>query len=318
VNRHACESLGYREDELIGKLPTFIDPDITPALFAHRRDRLAAGESISFDALHSRKDGSTFPVGVRIRPFWVEGKRFALSLAHDISDRVAAQDALRQYADTLRDLSRRIVHVQEEERCHIARELHDEIGQTLSIVSVNLQSIQGDCNPSLGQRLSDCITIVNQAIEQVRSLSLDLRPPMLDDLGLVATLRWCAERVAAGAGFNLHFGHRPSGVVLSPEVSIACYRLAQEALNNVVKHARATNVWLMLQESDYELTVSIRDDGVGFDLLEMRRQTAQHPTLGLRSMEERAHLLGGRLWIESKRNQGTTVTATLPLSSGAY
>ena len=154
-------------------------------------------------------------------------------------ERQRAEEDLRDSVARLQVLSRRVVEVQEEERRHLARELHDEIGQVLSAISVNLHAVKGVCDAAAGPRIEESIHIVDQATQQVRNLSLDLRPSMLDDLGLVATLRWYADRQAQRAGFAVHFAVESSGARLPAELTIACFRVVQEALTNVVRHARA-------------------------------------------------------------------------------
>ena len=177
--------------------------------------RLAKGETIAFDARRRRKDGSTFPVEVRIRPFEVDGHVYKLSLAHDITERTKTEEALRNYAKQLHDLSRRMIDVQEEERRHLARELHDEIGQILTTISVNLHALNVVFDAANRPRLEESISIVDRAIHQVHDLSLDLRPSMLDDLGLVSTIRWFADRQAQRAGLELSLSRiRPVFVCL--------------------------------------------------------------------------------------------------------
>jgi two-component system sensor histidine kinase UhpB len=236
--------------------------------------------------------------------------------AQDVTETRKAEQALQEYAARLKTLSRRVVEVQEEERRHLARELHDEIGQVLSAVSVNLQSLKGVCDSAAAPRLEESIKVVDDAIQQVRNLSLDLRPSMLDDLGLVSTLRWYADRQARRAGFTLHLSVDSAGCRLPADIQIACYRLVQEALTNVVRHARAKQVWLEYQEDEAQVQIVVRDDGVGFDVAEVRQRAARGASLGVLGMQERTELAGGQFDIESKPAQGTAIRVRFPLSSG--
>ena len=194
----------------------------------------------------------------------------AFGVVQDITDRKRAEEAQRQYGQRLQILSRRVVEVQEEERRHLARELHDEIGQILSAVSVNLQALKEVSDDAGGPRLEESINIVHRATEQVRNLSIDLRPLMLDDLGLVSTIRWYAAQQAQRSGFALDFVVDSSGVRLPTDLEIALYRVIQEALTNVSRHANARHVWLELHQSDEDVRLVIRDDGVGFDVAAIR------------------------------------------------
>lgn len=315
VNRQACETLGYSRDELIGKTPADFDPDVTPEIIAFRRARLAKGETIAFDARRRRKDGSTFPVEVRIRPFEVDGHVYKLSLVHDITERTKTEEELRNYAQQLRDLSRRMIDVQEEERRHLARELHDEIGQILSAISVNLHALNGGFDAARRPRLEESISIVDRAIQQVHDLSLDLRPSMLDDLGLVSTIRWFAGRQAQRAGLELEFVADSSGERLPADLEIACYRVVQEALTNVVRHAQARHVRVEFRQHDEEVQLAIRDDGVGFNLAAVQQGAVRGASFGVLGMEERVELLGGQIEFTSNPGQGTGIQIRFPLSS---
>jgi two-component system, NarL family, sensor histidine kinase UhpB len=234
--------------------------------------------------------------------------------AQDVTERRRVEEAMRDSAARLEVLSRRVVEVQEEERRHLARELHDEIGQVLSVISVNLHGLKGVCDPAAGPRIEESIQIVDQATQQVRSLSLDLRPSMLDDLGLVATLRWYADRQAERAGFAMQFAVDCTGACLPPGLTTACFRVVQEALTNVVRHARARQVRIDLRQGDEEVDLLIRDDGVGFDPEIARRRAARGQSLGLLGMQERVALLGGRADIQSQPGLGTTVRVWFPLA----
>jgi PAS domain S-box-containing protein len=314
VNRQACEALGYSRDELVGASPAHFDPDVTPQIVADPVALLAKGETIAFDARHRRKDGSTFPVEVRIRPFELEGRLYALSLARDITERTETEEALRNYAQQLRDLSRRMIDVQEEERRHLARELHDEIGQILNAISVNLHALNVAFDAANRSRLEESISIVDRAIHQVHDLSLDLRPSMLDDLGLVSTIRWFADRQAQRAGLELELVADSSGVRLPPDLEIACYRVVQEALTNVVRHAQARQVRVEFRQREEEIQLVIRDDGVGFNLEAVQRGAARGASFGVLGMEERVGLLGGQIEFISNLGQGTGIEVRFPLS----
>ena len=181
--------------------------------------------------------------------------------------RKRAEEGLRDSAERLQVLSRRVVEVQEEERRHLARELHDEIGQVLSAISVNLHAVEGRLRR---RRLVTPRRMHRhrrrRPTQQVRNLALDLRPSMLDDLGLAATAAVARDRQAQRAGLVAHFAVQSSGARAARRSwPIACFRVAQEALTNVVRHARARQVWVELRQGEDEVRLVIRDDGVGFD-----------------------------------------------------
>src|SRR6266511_883496 len=145
----------------------------------------------------------------------------------------------------LQSFSQRLIETQEAERRRVARALHDEIGQALTAHKLNVQIIQHSANASpLAQHLNDSIGIINRALQQVRELAFDLRPSLLDDLGLVAALRWYVDREAQRAGLMSEVVAGPVDTRLPPELETACFRIAQEALTNVVRHAQARQVWV--------------------------------------------------------------------------
>jgi signal transduction histidine kinase len=234
-------------------------------------------------------------------------------MAQNNSQRRQADEALRVYAERLRILTRRLLEIQEAERRHLARELHDEIGQVLSTLSVNLQVALGGCDAVVRPRLEESIVIVDQAIQQVRNLSLELRPLMLDDLGLISALRWAARRQAERTGLVLHFDDRSTGFRLPADVETAGYRVAQEAMTNVVRHAQAQQVWISVERCKHEVALEIRDDGIGFDVANARERAMRGASFGILGMQERVELLSGTIEIHSQPGQGTTIRVSFPI-----
>jgi two-component system sensor histidine kinase UhpB len=159
------------------------------------------------------------------------------------------------------------------------------------------------------------VQIADEAIQQVRTLVLDLRPPQLDELELAVALRTHAERLLAPAGIALHFSAPPAPHAVSKAHDIVCFRIMQEALTNVLRHAGARNVWIDLAVQGDALKLAVRDDGKGFDLAEAHLRALRGDNVGLLSMEERAALVAGRLDITTTSGAGTTVLATLPLQA---
>jgi PAS domain S-box-containing protein len=232
----------------------------------------------------------------------------------DITKRKQAEGKLKESRQRLQVLSRRLVEVQETERRHLARELHDEIGQALTATEMNLQALlELPGTDALAPRLKESLQVVERVQEQVHDLSLNLRPSMLDDLGLEPALRWYTKRQAALASLQAEVRADSLARRLDPAIETECFRIAQEALTNVVKHAKARVVIVELTQNDEQLHLSVRDDGVGFDVASVREQAMRGASLGLLSMEERATLAGGGLHYHSIPGQGTEVHAWFPL-----
>jgi PAS domain S-box-containing protein len=316
VNRAYAEMLGYQPEELVGMnwQPTVHPQDLEKVEAAHRRMQIEGRGEV--DVLGVRKDHSVFwKQTVLVKAQDRQGRwRGHYRFTKDVSLRKQAEEVLEKYNARLQALSRRLVEFQEDERRHLARELHDEIGQVLSAISVNLKVVRGKVDPAAWPRLEESIGLVDRAVDQVRNLSLDLRPSVLDDFGLEAALRWYVDRLAKRTGLQAHFTAESALLDVPSAVRSACYRLAQEALTNVVRHARAGEVWVHFHEGEGEVRLEVRDDGVGFEVADALQRAQRGGSLGLLGMQERVELLGGRVDIESLPGHGTTVRACLPLA----
>ena len=240
-------------------------------------------------------------------------RKLAENVAVQISGAIANAHLLEQVKasrEQLRALSNRIVEVQESERKYIATELHDEIGQVLTSLKINLQII-----PKLGpaeakQRLTQAQEVTNDLLSNVRELSLRLRPAVLDDLGLMAALLWHFKRYTSQTNINVAFTHLGLTERFSSDIEIAVYRIVQESLTNVVRYAEVDNVAVHIEARQGELQIDITDEGSGFD-----SSLLKDPELGsgMAGMRERVASLGGEFKINSRPTSGTNINATLPL-----
>ena len=223
----------------------------------------------------------------------------------DITERKRAQEELARRAQQLEALSRKLIEAQEAERRAVARELHDDFGQVLTALKLNLQRRE--------RSDSESIALVDGAIARMRDLAQDLRPPLLDELGLEASLRWYVEREAKRAGLAFHLALAPLAQRPPAAVETTCFRVAQEALTNVIRHAQAHAVDVELGPAAGMLQLTVRDDGRGFDVPAARLRAARGGSQGLLSMQERVALVDGHLEIDSAPGRGTAVRARLPL-----
>jgi len=261
-----------------------------------------------------RADGEYRWFLVRVAPLLDEQgnivKWFGASV--DIEDRRRAEKNLEEANRQLKLLSRRRVKVQEEERRHLARELHDEIGQALTAAKINLQAAMEEPDQAKSKRIHETTAILERLLGQVRQISLNLRPSTLDDLGLVPALRSLLDEQGRRASVAVRFSAKNMPENLDPEIQTTCFRIAQEAITNAVRHARATQIRVELSQENGNLRLQIRDNGTGFDAESAQAQTIG---LGLVGMKERAALVGGRTRIIASRGKGATVDVTLPLMS---
>jgi PAS domain S-box-containing protein len=256
-----------------------------------------------------RKDGGIIWTEQRNVPLYDEaGHLVAIEgIVRDISDR-------RQAEERLQALSRRLLAVQESERRRLARELHDELGQELTAAQIQLQSLAAGRPRATATLLAKTSAIIDRTLNRVRNLSLDLRPSMLDDLGLVAALRWQVDRSAQLVDVKTRFTVDDPQRRYPAEIETACFRVAQEALTNAVRHAEANSIEVRLRREGAELVLEVRDDGIGFDVSKARESAARGASLGLLSMQERAVLTGGTWQVLSEPGSGTIVVARFPIS----
>ncbi|HEY7220649.1 MAG TPA: PAS domain S-box protein, partial [Candidatus Binatia bacterium] len=241
--------------------------------------------------------------------FELDGSMAVVGLCLDITERKRAEQALAKTTEQLRTLPAHLQRSREEERSRIARELHDEIGQALTGIKLSLETIKSRRPDSDKAVVEQAIELTNELIGRVRDLSLDLRPAMLDDLGLLAALRWHFGRYTAQTRVKVAFKH--TGIEerrFAPEIETAAYRIVQEALTNVARHAQVDKVAVEINAEQERLRIEIRDEGVGFDPGAL--SAAQ--TGGLSGMRERAIMLGGKFSLESTLGGGTVIEVTLP------
>ena len=302
-NESAYQTLGYSREEFLSLSVCDIDPTIDPSRLAQINEGVEKSGFMIFESLHLRKDGSTFLVEVNVKTIRLE-RDYRLAVVRDITERKRAEEMLQTFP-------RRLIEVQEAERRRVARELHDEIGQALTGVKINLQNMR--CSDDVALHLDESVALIDRALQQVRELSFGLRPSLLDDLGLVAALRWYEDREAQRAGLISEFVADLLETRLPPELETACFRIAQEALTNVVRHAQARRVWVELRQRKAELHLVIRDDGIGFDIHAFGKRGASEVNLGLQGMQERAFILDGNLKISSSPSRGTEIHAWFPL-----
>jgi two-component system sensor histidine kinase UhpB len=308
VNDAAVRLYGYTREEFLAMTAREIarhPGDVSRGVFRHITK---SGEEIDVDAVGH-------PVSWRGRPA-------RLVFISDITERQRIQLALERLNrelelshEQLRALSRRLLEIQEEERGRLARDLHDDIGQALTALKIQLESLpRASADAPTRARVEDCVETVRHTLDRVRQLSLSLRPSQLDDLGLAAALRSHLDRQARVAGIAPHFDSLEAPPEIATDTETACFRVAQEAINNVLRHAKARNLWLRLFTAGADLALSVRDDGQGFDVDSVRRRAGAGASLGLISMEERTALVGGSYELRSAPGQGTTMIATFPLA----
>jgi two-component system sensor histidine kinase UhpB len=214
----------------------------------------------------------------------------------------------------LRALSAQVIGAQEEERKRIARELHDETAQALATLDLNLERIQSVLNdPAACERLAGSRQLLQQTMDGLRKLVYDLRPSMLDDLGLVPAIRWYARTRLGTEGIQVHIEPTECSERFAPALETALFRIAQEGINNIAQHASAHQAWIRLNCHNGQVVLTVEDDGRGFDVDEMVSPGGEPGHLGLFGIQERVFLLGGTFSVDSTLAGGTRLTITVPV-----
>jgi PAS domain S-box-containing protein len=314
-------NVGLSEKEILGKTDRQIFPAERAAQF-HQIDQtlLQTRQAYEFEDVSSRSDGIHTEIVFKFLVTTPQGKPYALcGIARDITQRKQAETILQEASQRLeiqklelRSLASQLLMAQEEERRRISRDLHDDVNQRLALLSLKLQTAQKglpDIHP-VTLMLQELYESVADLSDDIRHLAYQYHPSILDDLGLGTALRSLCEDFAKWEGVSVTWELTDGARNFSQAVATCLYRVAQESLRNVSRHAQASAVHLVLREDGQGISLSIRDNGQGFEVDGLLSRG-----LGLVSMRERACLVGGTLCVDSQPGQGTIVKVSIPGST---
>jgi PAS domain S-box-containing protein len=314
VNGAMLAQYGARGDQLIGLTPAELLAHDIPSARLRWREFLDAGH-LHLETEERTLDGQPITIeGEYICLYDSEGRLMGhFGIQRDITDRRQAENEVLRSRQELRDLTARLQLVREEERTSLAREVHDELGQALTGLKIDLAWLKPRVadRPALAERVRSIIVRIDGAMDTVRRIATDLRPSVLDDLGLVAAVEWQAQEFERSTGITVQLEVHATHSELDDVCATTAFRILQETLANVARHAHATRVNISLRVSAEELTLEVRDNGRGISEGEM----ASPRSLGLVGSRERAIACGGELVMRGVRNQGTTVLLRIPLRS---
>jgi PAS domain S-box-containing protein len=312
VNEKFAHIAGYPIDALVGMGFLEILPPETLESVKKRHDQRMDGKEVPsiYETKIVTKTGDMRDVELNAGLIEYKGRNADLVIVRDITDR-------KQHEHDLKTLSEQLINAQEEERKRISRELHDEIGQALSAININLEvlkNLQQSPNAVVQRRFRDLKSLVEKSIDDVHRISYDLRPYLLDDFGLVSTLRWYTETFGERTGIAVKLSTDGDEQGLSAGVETLIYRVTQEALTNVSKHAEAENVDILLEYRPRSVTLTVEDDGKGFEQSScVAPEECEGRGLGLFGMRERVVVYGGELSIESESGRGCKLRVQVPL-----
>jgi PAS domain S-box-containing protein len=311
VNEQFLQRFGLRRDQVIGRTDLELFPrDQALRFAANDAEVLSRGAPLQFEESARYIEGERVSLVAKFPLPDASGAVIGVGgVATDITEQRNSEAALRAAADNLQALTRRLVEAEEAERRRIARELHDRVGQNLSALNINLDLALGAAGASpLRQRIEDSVSLVDATLQSIESVMAELRPPLLDEYGLGAALGWYAEEFSRRTGIAVALRDgKDAAADLRPEAAVALFRIAQEALNNVAKHAGARQVRIELAREAEEIVIRVADDGAGFDTA----AAARGKRWGMKTMRERAEAAGGRLAVDSAPGEGTIVRASV-------
>jgi len=271
LNRRMAEMFGYGIEEMTGRhISEFYNQEGWEQV-RQRLDFCRQGVSEQFDVCTRRKDGAELWTLVNVTPILNAGNEFGglLGMSTDITKRKRAEIMLQEHGELLRHLSARLAEVEESERKRLAAELHDLVGQNLTALGINLNimrdTLPQETFPNVQARLLDSVALMDETIVSIRNVITDLRPSTLDDFGLAATLYWYGELVAKRTGIIVTMHIQEDFPRLPAHIEVTLFRIFQEALVNVQKHARATEVTVTLRIKEQNVRLRIQDNGAGFD-----------------------------------------------------
>jgi len=322
VNERFCEMLGYSKDEMMGRPVTDFLSAVDQAVYKEQVSRRKRGEIESYELSWLRKDGQTIITLVSPKAIFDERGSFkgSFAIVTGITERKQAERALKESEKQLRSLSSQLLTAQETERKRISRELHDELGQSLTVMKLRLNFIEKNLLNHQTELKQECeygVYYIDQVIENIRRLSRDLSPTILEDFGLSAALRWLVNNFAKSYNMKVILELTDIDGLLPQDSHVVIYRTVQEALTNIGKHSQAKNVSISISGVNGSVVFSIEDDGIGFDEKAVAARSPKEKGLGLATMRGRAQMAGGVFRMRTSKGKGTLITLSIPTKQGA-
>lgn len=312
VNEVACERLGYSKEEFLHLSPSAIVAPKSIVDFNCRMNELMKEGHVVYDLVHRAKDRKLIPVEISSHLFQYNEKPTILSIARDITERKLAEEKLKRTSKLLRELATHLQSIREEERTMIAQEIHDELGQVLTALKIQVSLIAnklGSSQDQLKQKISSLSKMIDSSVESVQKISAKLRPGILDELGLVAAIEWQTEEFEKLTDVKCSLVLPKEELILEKDKSTAIFRIFQESLTNIARHSQATRVQISLLNYQSNIFLEIQDNGKGIT----QEQIKDFKSLGIHGMEERAMVFGGQVYIEGFAGKGTKVKVEIPI-----
>jgi PAS domain S-box-containing protein len=312
VNEIACTRLGYTKEEFLQLSPSAIVSQKNINDFNLNTERLLKEGHVIYDLVHRAKDKKLIPVEINSHLFIYNEKPTILSIARDITERKQAEEKLRRTSKLLRELATHLQSVREEERTMIAQEIHDELGQVLTALKIQVSLLANKLNNDqepLKKKINSLLDMIDASVESVQKISSKLRPGILDELGLIAAIEWQTEEFEKLTNIKCSLVLPKEEVILEKDKSTAIFRIFQEALTNIARHSQSNKAQISLLNHQSNIYLEIQDNGKGIS----QDQIKDFKSLGIHGMKERAMVFGGQVNIEGIAGKGTIVKVEIPI-----
>ena len=311
ANAVAYKNLGYCKEEILRLTPADLDEHYALG------QKSADNAPLLFETVIQDKNGKKIPVEVHSHHFQLSGRPTILSIIRDITVRKQNEIKLLESEQRLRELAAQLLNIQEIERSRISKELHDELGQAMMLLKFQVSVIHEKLtDPATRKESSEVLENIDEAIENIRRLAKDLSPTVLESLGVSAAVRFLLEEFGKSSNIAVAADIDEVNDLLAPKVQRHIYRIFQEALTNIGRHAQARQVKAMIKGSEQCIAVLIQDDGKGFEVDEVLADRPKARRFGLATIKERVQLIGGSLDLKSELGSGTKITFTVPAGRG--
>jgi PAS domain S-box-containing protein len=314
VNEVACKKLAYSKEELYNQNPYSVIFNNYEGEIVKIIDRIWLEGHAIFDTVQITKTGRKIPAEVSSHLIKFNDKPAVLFISRDVSQREEAEKKIKDTSERLRKLALHLQNIREEERTLIAREIHDELGQMLTFLKIQITLIGKkltDNQQILKDKVDSSLKLIDDLIDTIQKISEKLRPTVLDELGIASAIDWQTKDFSERTGINCVCELPKDELPLDKEKSTAMFRIFQEAVTNIARHANASRVSISLKEFKQNIILEIKDNGKGIT----ENQINDPRSLGILGMKERAVLFGGTLTIKSSMNSGTTVRVELPFNN---